>query len=177
MLSTEVALPGGDLEYYKLTIGQKFYIPLAKDTSLLLGADLGYGASYGDTTALPFYKNYYAGGGRSVRGFKGNSLGPRDAASNTPIGGTTKVVTHLELFFPSPFADTERNFRLSAFVDAGNVFDSKRDITFDDLRSSYGLSAIWLTPVGALTFNWGWAINSKVGDEKEIFQFAIGAPF
>ena len=177
LLSADVALPGGDLEYYKMTVRQKYYISLAKGTSLLLGADLGYGASYGDTTALPFYKNYYAGGGRSVRGYQGNSLGPRDSVTNDPIGGTSKIVTHLELFFPSPFADTEHNFRLSTFVDSGNVFASEKDISTDELRSSYGVSAIWLTPVGALTFNWGWAINPKPGDKTEKFQFSIGAPF
>lgn len=177
LLSADVALPGGDLEYYRLTVRQKYYIPLAKGTSLLLGADLGYGASYGDTTALPFYKNYYAGGGRSVRGYQGNSLGPRDSVTDDPIGGTSKVVTHLEVFFPSPFADTENNFRLSTFIDSGNVFATEKDISVDELRSSYGLSAIWLTPVGALTFNWGWAINDKPGDKTEKFQFSIGAPF
>jgi outer membrane protein insertion porin family len=158
-------------------VRQKYYIPLAKGTSLFLGADLGYGESYGDTKGLPFYKHYYAGGGRSVRGYQGNSLGPRDSVTNEPIGANTKLVTHLELFFPSPFAETERSFRLSAFVDAGNVFDSEKDISADELRSSYGVSAIWLTPVGALTFNWGWAINAKAEDETEVFQFSIGAPF
>lgn len=177
LLSAEVALPGGDLEYYKLTVRQKYYVPMGKGITLLLGADLGYGDGYGDTTELPFYKNYYAGGGRSVRGFQGNSLGPRDPVSDEPIGGNTKVVSHLELAFPSPFEDTERSFRLSTFIDAGNVFASKDDFDTSELRSSYGLSAVWLTPVGALTFNWAWPINTKPGDETESFQFAIGAPF
>lgn len=177
LLSAEVALPGGDLEYYKLSVRQKYYVPMGKGTSLSLGAELGYGDAYGDTSALPFYKNYYAGGGRSVRGFRGNSLGPRDTLTDEPIGGNTKIITQLELFFPSPFAESERNFRLSAFVDAGNVFASSEDVDSNELRSAYGLSAIWLTPVGALTFNWGWAINAKAGDETEVFQFSIGAPF
>lgn len=177
LLSSEIALPGGDLEYYKLSVRQKYYIPLAKGTSLFFGADLGYGKSYGDTKGLPFYKNYYAGGGRSVRGYQGNSLGPRDTGTNEPIGGNTKIVTHMELFFPSPFAESQNSFRLSTFVDAGNVFDSEKDISADELRSSYGISAVWLTPVGALTFNWGWAINAKAEDETERFQFSIGAPF
>jgi outer membrane protein insertion porin family len=150
---------------------------MGKGTALLFGADLGYGDAYGDTSTLPFYKNYYAGGGRSVRGFQGNSLGPRDLITNEPIGGNTKVITHLELFFPSPFAESERSFRLSAFVDAGNVFATQADFDANELRSSYGVSAIWLTPVGALTFNWGWPINTKEGDEREVFQFSIGAPF
>jgi outer membrane protein assembly factor BamA len=34
-----------------------------------------------------------------------------------------------------------------------------------------------LTPVGALTFNWGWPLRSEPEDETEVFQFSIGAPF
>lgn len=177
LLSAEVALPGGDLEYYKLSVRQKYYVPISKGISLLFGADLGYGDAYGDTSTLPFYKNYYAGGGRSVRGFQGNSLGPRDSFTNDPIGGNTKMVAHMEMYFPSPFEGTERNFRLSGFVDAGNVFASYDDFDANELRSSYGVSAVWLTPVGALTFSWAWPIDSESGDELEKFQFAIGAPF
>ncbi len=177
LLSADIAVPGGDLEYYKLNIRQKYYIPLAKGTSLFFGADLGYGEGYGGTSALPFYKNYYAGGGRSVRGYRGNTLGPRDLTSNRPLGGPIKIVTHVELFFPSPFAEAERSFRLSAFFDAGNVFESRQMIRDEGLRSSYGVSAIWLTPVGALTFSWGWAVNAKPEDRTESFQFSIGTPF
>lgn len=177
LLSADIAVPGGDLEYYKLSVRQKYYIRLAKDTSLFIGADLGYGAGYGDTSTLPFYKNYYAGGGRSVRGYRGNTLGPHDPVTDLPLGGPIKIVTHLEMFFPSPFAETARSFRLSTFIDAGNVFVSEADIQSEGLRASYGVSAIWLTPVGALTFNWGWAINAKATDRTEIFQFSIGSPF
>jgi len=31
--------------------------------------------------------------------------------------------------------------------------------------------------VGALTFNWGWAINAQSEDKTETFQFSIGTPF
>ena len=177
-ISTQLAIPGGDLEYYKISLRQKWYMPITKSIVLKLSADLGYGDAYGDTSSLPFYENYYAGGGRTVRGYRGNTLGPRDNLTNEPIGGNVKTVGHVEVFFPSPFGEeTSNTFRLSAFYDVGNVFDSEDIITADELRSAYGFSAIWLTPVGALTFNWGWAINPKTGDELEGFQFAIGAPF
>jgi outer membrane protein insertion porin family len=177
-ISTKIAAPGGDLEYYKISLRQKWYAPITKAITLNLSADLGYGDAYGDTTLLPFYENYYAGGGRTVRGYRGNTLGPRDTLTNEPIGGNVKVVGHVEVFFPSPFGEeTSNTFRLSTFYDVGNVFDSEGVITADELRSAYGFSAVWLTPVGVLTFNWGWAINPKTDDELEGFQFAIGAPF
>jgi len=177
-ISTQIATPGGDLEYYKVSLRQKWYYPLTKVITLNISADLGYADAYGDTIGLPFYENYYAGGGRTVRGFRGNTLGPRDVLTNEPIGGNVKSIGHVEVFFPSPFGEeTSRTFRLSTFYDVGNVFDSEGDISADELRSAYGFSAVWLTPVGVLTFNWGWAINPKEGDELEGFQFAIGAPF
>ena len=177
-ISSQFAMPGGDLEYYKISVRHKWYMPITKAITLKLSADLGYGDAYGDTSALPFYENYYAGGGRTVRGYRGNTLGPRDVLTNEPIGGNVKTVGHIEVFFPSPFGEeTSKTFRLSTFYDVGSVFDSEGDITADELRSSYGFSAIWLTPVGVLTFNWGWAISPKTGDELEGFQFAIGAPF
>lgn len=177
-ISSEVALPGGDLQYYKLSLRQKWYMAIADDVTFYLGADLGRAEAYGDTNALPFYEHYYAGGSYSVRGFKGNSLGPRDTVTREPIGGNVKVIGHAELILPSPFGgETSKNFRVSAFYDIGNVFDSKAGIEASELRSSYGLSAVWMTPVGVLSFNWGWAIDPKPIDDLEILQFTIGAPF
>jgi outer membrane protein insertion porin family len=175
---TQIALPGGDLQYYKLNLREKWYSPLSKKITLSFATDLGWEDSYGNSGALPFYENYYAGGGQSVRGYKGNRLGPRDVLTNEPIGGNVKIIGHAEVIFPSPFGGaTEKNLRVSTFYDIGNVFDSNKKILLSELRSSYGVSAVWITPVGALTFNWGWAINPKPGDETEVFQFAIGAPF
>jgi outer membrane protein insertion porin family len=175
---SQIALPGGDLKYYKLNLRQKWYSPLTKKITVSLGTDLGWADSYGNAGGLPFYENYYAGGSSTVRGYKGNRLGPRDAVTNDPIGGNVKIVGHAELIFPSPFGEsTAKSLRISTFYDIGNVFDSKNKIQLGELRSAYGLSAVWITPVGALTFNWGWAINPKPGDDLEIFQFNIGAPF
>lgn len=178
LIAAEATVPGGDLQYYKLSLRQKWYTPLGKGISFHLGGDLGYGAAYGDTTKMPFYEHYYAGGGYTVRGFRGNTLGPRDVLTDEPIGGTTKFVAHMEVSFPSPFAEENSNtFRINTFIDAGNVFAEGQEVDFGELRSSYGVSAIWLTPVGALTFNWGWPLRSEPEDETEVFQFSIGAPF
>ncbi|WP_439133917.1 outer membrane protein assembly factor BamA [Pseudomaricurvus sp.] len=76
-LSVELSLPGGDLEYYKFTYSGQYFQPLTKSLTLRLRTKLGYADSYGDTTELPFFENFYAGGFGSVRGFKRNTLGPR----------------------------------------------------------------------------------------------------
>jgi len=177
-ISSEVALPGGDLQYYKLLLRQQWYMGITKDVAFHLAMDLGRADAYGKTLALPFYERYYAGGGYSVRGYKGNSLGPRDAVTKDPIGGNIKTIGHAEVLFPPPFGEeTSKNMRVSLFYDIGNVFDSDIGVESSELRSSYGLSLVWLTPVGAMTFNWGWAIDPRPEDDLEILQFSIGTPF
>ncbi|MDO3382247.1 outer membrane protein assembly factor BamA [Gilvimarinus algae] len=76
-LGVEVALPGGDLEYYKLTYDAQIFQPLTRHLTLRLRTSLGWADSYGKTEELPFFEHYYAGGFGSVRGFERNSLGPR----------------------------------------------------------------------------------------------------
>ncbi|MFD1216223.1 outer membrane protein assembly factor BamA [Microbulbifer celer] len=75
--SIEVALPGGDLEYYKLIYTGQYFRPLTKSLTLRLRTRLGYAEGYGDLDQLPFFENFYGGGFGSVRGFERNSLGPR----------------------------------------------------------------------------------------------------
>jgi len=195
-VSAELALPGGDLEYYKVNYKQKWYIPIITDMSLLFAGEYAYGNGYGDTLGLPFFENYYAGGTRSVRGYKGNTIGPKDevcfrddpfnCSGALPVGGNNKLVGSMELFFPIPFMEeTSQNFKLSAFVDAGRVWLSGESgepaITpsNEDWRMTYGIAAIWVTPMGAFVFNLAWPIDHFYvkGDQTETFSFNIGAPF
>lgn len=76
-VALEVAMPGSDLEFYKLTYRGEIYLPIRGAWTLRLRGELGYGDGYGDTTELPFYEHFYAGGFGSVRGFENNTLGPR----------------------------------------------------------------------------------------------------
>lgn len=172
-VGAEIALPGADLEYYKLSYSQKRYIPLSKKLTLVLKGDIGYGGSYGNTTSLPFYKNYFAGGVRTVRGYRDNSLGPLDSNGDS-IGGSIKTVASAELIFPFPFADDSSGFRMGAFFDVGNVFNGIDNISIKQLRGSVGVSAFWLSPVGPLVFSFATPINDKPADDKQIFQFTLG---
>jgi len=83
-VALEVSVPGSDLEFYKLTYrGEIYYpVPLLNTWTLRLRTELGYGDGYGDTTELPFYENYFAGGFGSVRGYESNTLGPRSTPAD-----------------------------------------------------------------------------------------------
>ncbi len=76
-VSLEVSMPGSDLEFYKLTYRGEIYYPLFRGWTTRFRTELGYGDGYGDTTELPFYEHFFAGGFGSVRGFESNTLGPR----------------------------------------------------------------------------------------------------
>lgn len=185
-ITGDVSVPGSDLQYYKVGYQGTHYTPLWRRLVLSTSADLGYGDGYGDLNYLPFFANYFAGGPRTVRGFKANTLGPRETGGyNDPIGGNVKIVGSIELFAPPPMGgDLEKTLRLGVFLDAGNVWvtqstDLVAPTGFDlsELRYSTGVSATWLSPVGALSLSLGFPLNSKEGDEIQTFQFGVGQTF
>lgn len=171
-ISTEIALPGGDLNFYKLSYKYVEYIPLSKKLTFKFNGEIGYGASYGDTDALPIFEHYFIGGSKSIRGYDDNTLGPRDSR-NDPLGGNVRYLGNLEILFPIPFAKDSKSVRISAFIDGGNVF--KKDTNFSEFRYSTGIAIKWFSPVGALMFSLARPINDKPGDEIQAFQFTFGS--
>ena len=173
---TDVSTPGSDLTYYKLTLRYQQLIDLTRLWAIRFQTEIGYGDGYGDTTELPLTENYFAGGLRSVRAYEANTLGPRDSKGK-PIGGDRKLTGTLELILPLPFIRDSKAFRLTTFVDAGNVFGPGQSFEFRELRASAGISAIWLSPFGPLTVSLGWPFNDQPGDDIQNFQFTLGTAF
>ncbi len=197
-IGVNMTFPGSDLEYYKATYITNTYIGVTSATTLLLRSNLAYGDSYGDTDALPFFERYFAGGIRTVRGYESNSLGPRDPDNGAPIGGNMRVTAGADYIFPIPFMEKPpSSVRLSAFLDIGNVFLDNFNtynaplgddgFQADQLRSSYGLSLVWVSPIGPLRFSYAETINNvsssgtgavdDYGDRLRAFQFSIGSFF
>ncbi|MEP5567960.1 MAG: outer membrane protein assembly factor BamA [Halioglobus sp.] len=76
-VSFEVSMPGSDLEFFKVNYRGEIYFPIRGAWTARLRGEVGYGDGYGNTTELPFYEHFFAGGFGSVRGFESNTLGPR----------------------------------------------------------------------------------------------------
>ena len=189
-LGLDVTMPDSGLEYFKLTYKATHLRGLTNNLTLKLKADLGYGESYGDTSALPFFKNFYSGGLGSVRGYKRYSLGPQNSISTgygraRPVGGNVQVVLGAEVIFPLPFVKDQRSVQSALFFDAGNVFNTKcNDLEVNcfspeegELRYSVGLGATWLSGFGPITFSVAKPLNSEDYDETEVFQFSLGNQF
>ncbi|MGH8655546.1 MAG: outer membrane protein assembly factor BamA [Gammaproteobacteria bacterium] len=172
----EVAIPGGNLQYYKLDYDARWLVPLIEDYTLSLKADVGYGDGYGDTSELPFFENFFAGGPRTVRGFEENTLGLRDSTGRA-IGGNFKLIGNAELILPLPFLADVKSVRVTAFVDAGNVYGPDEDIDFGQLRYSTGLSGIWLSPFGVISVSVAAPLSKQDGDDTQPFQFTFGTSF
>lgn len=170
--NAEIALPGGDLRYYRLTYQHQWYYPLTRHYTMMLNGELGYGDGIGDKP-LPFYKNYFAGGVNSVRGYEPNSLGARDT-NDDPLGGRRRAVVNGEFLFPFPGLANDRSVRMSAFVDSGMVGEKFETGAF---RYSAGLSVLWISPLGPLKISAAQPLNEKVGDRIQRFQFTFGAAF
>ncbi len=175
--SADLGAPGGNLQYYKASYRHQWLYPLGKRWGISLNGDVGYGDSYGDTTGLPFFENFYSGGPRSVRGFKENSLGPRSTTTGRPLGGNMRLVGNAELIFPTPFVKDSKSVRLSGFLDAGGVFSNQAGYDSGEFRYSTGIAGQWLSPLGALTVSIAIPLNAKATDEEQVFQFTFGAPF
>ena len=167
----------GDLRYYRNNAQFQEFFPLGKKYTLAVNAEVGYGDGLNGKN-FPVFKNYYAGGLGSVRGFQQGSLGPQDKGCTStvwcPIGGSKKVLLNTEFYVPFPGVGNDRTLRLYSFVDVGNVFDT---IELDEMRSSFGLGLSWISPVGPLRFAVAKPIRKFEGDRMQSFQFQIGTSF
>jgi outer membrane protein insertion porin family len=182
---------GGALRYLKSNYQYQQYFPLSKQYTLALNGELGYARALGDA-AFPIFKNFYAGGLGSIRGFEQNSLGPVDAVSGGSLGGTRKAIFNLEFSTPFPGAGNDRSLRLYTFLDAGNVF-ANRTASMSDaqwkaqnkLRASAGLGISWISPLGPLRLAYAVPLlyqkedtaNGIAADRTQRLQFQIGTSF
>ncbi|MFC0127849.1 outer membrane protein assembly factor BamA [Ralstonia solanacearum] len=171
----EVGIPGGDLQYYRAYYQHQYFYPVSKSFTLAFNNEVGYGHGYGGKD-FPVFKNYYAGGIGSVRGYETSTLGPRDA-NGVAVGGASKFVGNMEFIFPLPGSGVDRTVRLFTFFDYGNVFAEGQPFKVGDMRYSTGFGLSWLSPIGPLKISMGFPIKKKAEDQTQRFQFQIGTAF
>jgi outer membrane protein insertion porin family len=187
--------PGSDVEFYSLSYDWLQFVPLGRWLTIMNNFEAGYANDIGSTTSIPPYRNFFAGGAESVRGFRASTLGPKDTFGN-PYGGNMKLTNQFELLLPMP-EKFRNSARFSVFFDAGNVFSNDHvtfynktnvipvEYKFDlgELKYSTGIAVQWLAPLGVFRFSYAFPLNKTkgtaidYGDETENFQFSIGQAF
>lgn len=182
-LSMNATTPLSNLQYYKVTYNGQYYKPLGYDFIGLILANAGYGYGYGNTEDLPFFKNYYLGGGKSLRGFEEGSLGPRDSLGR-PFGGNLLLNGTAALILPEFIGKESHSVRTALFLDFGQVYHYPTpteheglSCNADGFRYSLGGSVTWLSPIGPLVLNVAYPLNAKKGDKENIVSVTFGTVF
>ena len=114
---------------------------------------------------------------KRLRGFKRGKVGPVDATDH--VGGNYSSALSLDMSLPNLLPDNT-NTDISFFLDFGNVWGVDYDDSIDSsnkLRSSTGLNASWLSPVGPMTFTFATNLSKATTDETETFNFNLGTTF
>ena len=114
---------------------------------------------------------------RRLRGFSKGKIGPVDG--NDHIGGNYAAAVNFDVNLPNLLPDSS-NTDVSFFVDFGNVWEVDYDDSLDDsnkLRSSTGINASWISPIGPMTFTLATNLSKASTDTTESFNFNLGTSF
>ena len=192
-LDVRAALPASDVDYFTLRYDATRYWPVGSRWTAGLHGVTAFGDSLGETTSLPPYLNWFAGGPSTVRGYRG--LGPKDSLGN-PYGGNLLVAGQFDLKTAWP-RRWSAWMRSGFFVDVGNVYSTDETAFFDgngqlvdhgfsasDLRVSAGVATDLLLPFGTVRLSYAVPLRSSednadamLRDRTERFQISFGVDF
>ena len=174
----------GGANYVKLSGKATGYIPVS--SHLVIALQLGVGMIFhiSGGSSSPAHKKFFLGGRTTIRGFAEESIIPRGApglpargsniiknASDLKVYGEAFLLMKGELRI-----SLTKNLALGIFIDAGNLFWEPRDWSWIDLRVSLGVGLRYQTPVGPLSFDYGYNLRryKEIGEEYGSFHFSIG---
>jgi outer membrane protein insertion porin family len=163
---------GGDQDFYKVRAEYRVFLPLSSRLVAALSVRGGYIGIYGKTHKVPIHERFFAGGGNTVRGFKEDSLGPKDKDTRLPLGGRILWINNLEFRYP-----IYKNIKSVIFFDTGNVWDSRNEFDIDTLRQGAGVGIRWITPIGPVRLDYGRAIDRKPGESLDRLYLSVGHAF
>jgi outer membrane protein insertion porin family len=167
----------GSLKYYRMGYQHQYFQPLFnRAVTLATNAEIDYGGGFGGK-AYPVFKNYYAGGIGTVRGYDGNGLGQVRDQYGDSQGGSKRVLGSVELQLPFPGSGQDRTLRWFTFFDAGQVYADGEKLSVSELRYSTGVGISWISPIGPIKLSYGKALNASSTDKVQAFQFQLGTGF
>ncbi|SIQ78436.1 Beta-barrel assembly machine subunit BamA [Rhizobium sp. RU35A] len=178
-VTQEYAGLGGDSQFYKIS-GRARYFQLLSDELDMIG-QIAVGA--GHVVATGDHLNVFdqfTFGGRQVRGFKNDGIGPR--AGSDAIGGTTYFNASAEVSVPMPALPQDAGLRANFFADAGTLYGNDVPVASglqsdNSIRASVGMGVTWASPFGALRFDYAVPVAKEDYDREQRFRFSMANQF
>ncbi|RMF18592.1 MAG: outer membrane protein assembly factor BamA [Candidatus Dadabacteria bacterium] len=174
---------GADHDFTKYRFVSQQFITFFKFLTLMVRGEAGLATTSGK--AVPFAERYFVGGIFSVRGYDFRSIGPSVFVSTDPsnpdagvtrvfVGGNKQLFFNSELLFP---LIPPAGIKGLLFFDAGNTWLEEDRLLSSALRMGYGFGFRWFSPMGPLRFEWGFPVNRRPDERKQVFEFNIGTFF
>ncbi|MBI4353346.1 MAG: outer membrane protein assembly factor BamA [Candidatus Omnitrophica bacterium] len=166
---------GGDKDFMKLFGSASTYLKHFERLVLELKVRAGIADAYGDSTTVPLYERYFAGGANTIRGYKERRIGPRDPGNGDPVGGEAYWVGNIEETFPI-YPDLVKG---AVFFDTGDVYEKIDKFgSGDGPFSGFGVGVRIKTPIGPVKLDAGYPIDDVPGESKKVrFYFNISQGF
>ena len=172
-------------QYSKADVDFRYYFKTGKEKTLISRIYAGWGIPYGNSSTLPFVKQFFSGGPYSVRAFQIRSLGPGTFSSETSPNTTTffdqsanlKLEANLEYRFP-----IWSYFKGALFADAGNIWlTNEIPITADASAESIAFTNEF-TEKGKFGSDWvkelgiGVGFGLRVDVQSFVIRFDLASP-
>ncbi len=160
---------GSETDFVKSFSQAQYYLPLKRSviaTSFRLGLAWGFRT----TNELPLSQRFFAGGGRTIRGFEQDTAGPLE--NGHPKGGNMLTILNLEYRFP-----VYKSLGAVIFLDYGSVFEEVSAFTLEKMREAAGIGIRYGTPIGPLTLDWGYKLDRQNGESPSEFFISVGHAF
>ncbi|MFN7024218.1 MAG: outer membrane protein assembly factor BamA [Pseudorhizobium sp.] len=180
-ITHEYAGLGGDSEFYKISGRGRYFHLLSDEMDIIGSLAVGAGHVVGTGDDLNVFDQFRVGG-RMIRGFENNGIGPR-MPNGDSIGGTTYFTTSAEVTFPMPAFPEDFGLRAAVFADAGTLYgndvaNSAGAVGTDmSWRASVGAGIQWASPFGSIRVDYAIPVVKEDFDEEQKFRFSMANQF
>lgn len=171
---------GFDTDIYDVEAGGQLYIPLWWKHVLSFRGSAEVVDVFGDDDEVPISERLFAGGARTVRGFRYRWVGPKAVRADgspdvRPSGGQTRALASAEYTIPVPGIP---KFRFASFYDVGNVWYDPYEFDFSNYAAGAGIGLRLDIPGFPMRFDYAWPVKrDDPRSRTENWSFSIGYGF
>jgi outer membrane protein insertion porin family len=182
-ITHEYAGLGGDSDFYKISGRARYFQLLSTEADLIgsIAVGAGHVVSTGDNLHV---FDQFTIGGRQIRGFENDGIGPRTTDHGDALGGTTYFTASAEMTMPMPAIPEDFGLRAAVFADAGTLYGNDVPLgtsaaqgTSMNWRASVGAGIMWASPFGNIRFDYAHPVMKEDFDETQEFRFSMANQF